>query len=309
MLNKFVSILLTAVLSFFFILPSVFAEQPVPNITVYLDGAKIQFDEKPQIVNGSTLVQAAPIFKALGLEVDWNPETETFTGKTKNLTIQLTIGETKATVNGELKELDTVATIINGFTFIPLRFIGESTGNTITWDENTSTVFITRSFADNLMKNINLDIKLGITTEEVRKQEKSYFVLQDKNRLFYEKRINGQNIKLAYGFKENKLQTAFYIISDKYVKNISYVDEYFRIKDILTEKYGHSDLESVRWNNELYRDDQNQWEKAVMLNHVYFLTNWETTNSSILLTLDGNGSNKTLSILITDKSSDKSGNK
>ncbi|CAG7648966.1 copper amine oxidase N-terminal domain-containing protein [Paenibacillus allorhizosphaerae] len=301
MFKKLLSVLLTVNLVFFIILPTAFAEQSDPGIILYLDGTKITFDEKPQIAGGTTLVQVAPIFKSLGLEVEWDRETETVTGKTKDINIQLTIGEAEATVNGEKRKLDAAACIINGYTFVPLRFIGESTGSNVTWDEKSSTVFITRPIAESFVKDLNLDINKEMTKEEVRKQEKSHFIYQDQSGLLFERSINGQKTLLSYDFKDNQLQSAMYTISEKYIKHISYVNEYDHIKDMLTEHYGPSDFESAKWNNDLYRKDKGQWEQAVALNHVRFTTYWDTRTVSVMLTLDNYKSNKSITLYIKCK--------
>ncbi|QSZ28301.1 copper amine oxidase N-terminal domain-containing protein [Aceticella autotrophica] len=72
-------------------------------------------------------------FEALGAKVDWDQSTQTVTGTRDNKTLQLTIGSKIAKVNGKEKELAVEAQLINGHTYIPLRFVGESFGDEVIW--------------------------------------------------------------------------------------------------------------------------------------------------------------------------------
>lgn len=87
-----------------------------------------------EIVGGRFLVPLRSIFEALGASVYWEGETKTVTAKKEDITIMFSIDNKKASVNGELLELDVPATIINGSTFVPTRFISESLGADVSWD-------------------------------------------------------------------------------------------------------------------------------------------------------------------------------
>ncbi|MDP4180612.1 MAG: stalk domain-containing protein [Bacillota bacterium] len=112
------------------------------NIVVTINGTKVEFDVEPQIVNGRTLVPMRKIFEALGAVVQWDSKTKTVTGKKGDRTIILIINKKDANVNGVAKQLDVPATIINGRTLVPVRFISESLGCKVQWDLNTKTVVI-----------------------------------------------------------------------------------------------------------------------------------------------------------------------
>ncbi|GAA4830028.1 hypothetical protein GCM10023310_03800 [Paenibacillus vulneris] len=111
-------------------------------ITVYVDDRPISFQESPTIVEGTTLVPFRPIFEQLGIGVSWDGSTQTVSGQKDRWSIQLTIGQTQAVVNGQAKTLPVPAQIINGYTFVPLRFIGEATGRGVAWDNETKIIQI-----------------------------------------------------------------------------------------------------------------------------------------------------------------------
>lgn len=97
------------------------------NVTV--NGQAVLFDQNPVVKNGVTLVQFKPIFKELGISVQWNQQKKQITGTKNGKRIVLTVGSKTAYVNGNPIKLDVPAQVVNGSVFVPLRFISESTGS------------------------------------------------------------------------------------------------------------------------------------------------------------------------------------
>ncbi len=56
--------------------------------------------------------------------------------------VLLTIGEKNAFVNGAFKENDVAPKIVDGRTMLPIRFLAENLGASVTWYPETSTVFL-----------------------------------------------------------------------------------------------------------------------------------------------------------------------
>lgn len=103
---------------------------------------EIEFEVDPFIEEGSTLVQFRPIFEKLGLKIEWNGETRTVTGIGDDVKIELQIGNSKAQVNGKEVELAVAPQIKNDVTFVPLRFVGEASGQEVGWDSYNRSVII-----------------------------------------------------------------------------------------------------------------------------------------------------------------------
>ncbi|MBS3938697.1 MAG: thermonuclease family protein [Peptococcaceae bacterium] len=115
------------------------AEQP---ISVVVNGRLLVMDVSPIIRSGRTLVPLRAIFEALGASVEWNDATRTITGKRAETTITLQIDNPSASVNTTRVTLDVPPTIVGGRTLVPARFIAESLGARVGWNEQTRTVTV-----------------------------------------------------------------------------------------------------------------------------------------------------------------------
>ncbi len=118
--------------------PSLSAGAP---ITVLVDGRAVNFaGSPPQSVGGRLLVPLRAIFESLGATVDFSGGVvRAQRGPTQ---LQLQIGSTQATVNGQNRTLDVPAQAIFGRTFVPLRFVGEALGAGVNFNTATQTVTI-----------------------------------------------------------------------------------------------------------------------------------------------------------------------
>ncbi len=112
------------------------------EISVFVDGDKVSYQSAPIVQNGSTLVPLRQTFEALGATVDWDNETQTVTSNKDDTTVVLTIGNNTAYKNNSSLNISVAPQIIDGSTFVPLRFVAESFGADVSWDGSTKTVTI-----------------------------------------------------------------------------------------------------------------------------------------------------------------------
>ena len=101
-------------------------------------------DVAPLIVNGRTMLPARFVTEALGGEVSWDGEKREVGISKEGVNLVLTIDKDSALLNGEEVKLDAPATIIEGRTYTPVRFIAEALGATVSWNGETKEVTITR---------------------------------------------------------------------------------------------------------------------------------------------------------------------
>nr|WP_202887137.1 copper amine oxidase N-terminal domain-containing protein [Cohnella zeiphila] len=113
--------------------------------SVVMDGKKIWFPDAQAFVDGNsrTLVPVRFVAETMGAKVGWVAKTATVPIEKDGQKIELTIGKNQAKVNGVDVSFDTKAIVNGGRTFVPLRFVSEVLGAAVTWDGDSSTVFIT----------------------------------------------------------------------------------------------------------------------------------------------------------------------
>ncbi|MBE7015862.1 MAG: hypothetical protein E7417_03455 [Ruminococcaceae bacterium] len=114
------------------------------EIKILVNGEKVTSDVPPVIIEDRTLVPVRAIFEALGAEVEWDDATKTVISKLGDSTVSMQIGNKDITVDGETKEIDVPAQIVNDRTLVPVRAVSESYGATVEWDADTKTVIITK---------------------------------------------------------------------------------------------------------------------------------------------------------------------
>lgn len=112
------------------------------SIMIRLDGADLVSDSPPVIENGRTLVPARAVFEAMGGTVNWSDASREVTVKVNNVNIMLKIDSKKAYINGTEKTIDVPARIIKNRTMIPVRFVSESIGCQVSWDDENRIVSI-----------------------------------------------------------------------------------------------------------------------------------------------------------------------
>ncbi|TVX97379.1 stalk domain-containing protein [Cohnella terricola] len=168
-------------------------------IQVEIDGKKIQFDVDPIITQGTTLIQFRPIFEELGLSIGWDQKTKTVTGIKDGLTIKLTIGDKVAYVNDKKQNLTVAPSTIQGNTFVPLRFVGEATGRSVTHKDNVIAISDSSIYTKSSPNYIG-ELKDG-------KADGQGKIINSNNKLIYEGEFKN-------GKKEGK--GIWYRLDDKY---------------------------------------------------------------------------------------------
>lgn len=126
---------------------SLFATRPIyanveQGIIVRLDGKTVKFDVQPVNIDNRILVPMRRIFEVLGMEIKWDNDNQRVYATKDDSKIELKVGERHAKRNGEEIKLDVPAQVVNGRVMVPVRFIAESTGTSIKWDNENNIVFI-----------------------------------------------------------------------------------------------------------------------------------------------------------------------
>lgn len=111
--------------------------------SVVVNGETLNFEAKPIVLNGNTMVPFRQIFEALGMGVEWNNETKSVTATKDDLTIIMTSDSFKARVNDkEFTLTQTPFVTPEGILYVNLRFISEAAGASVSWDKFNKTATV-----------------------------------------------------------------------------------------------------------------------------------------------------------------------
>jgi len=135
---KFKTAILIAIMVLAFALP---AQAAYPTAKVIING--MESPTQSIIVNDSTMIPFRTLGEMCGYTVNWEPATRTATYTKDSYQVKVTIGSKIAKVNGKDKDMGLKSMIYNDYTMVPVRFVTESLGGKVSWDDKTRQVFVT----------------------------------------------------------------------------------------------------------------------------------------------------------------------
>lgn len=137
-MKKKISLLIITMLMILCIAVPAFAS----DISLEINGIKIESKVSPLAENGTTLVPIRVISEILGAEVGWEPSTQGITITKDDKVIKLNLGSKNVEINGEQQVLLVEPKAINGNTMLPIRFVSENLDCNVEWIQSTNTVSI-----------------------------------------------------------------------------------------------------------------------------------------------------------------------
>lgn len=170
------------------------------NIRVTVDNGQVNFtDSKPYVdENYRTLVPVSFIAKEMGATVKWYEVSKTAEIVKGDIQVQIRIGSKTVNVNGEEREMDTVADTKDGRTMVPIAFISQYLGATVNYIKETDVVqIITPNYTAPAMQEI--EYSKYFSKEELAKDT----TLQDKP-IFETSEIQGMNVRLKNAREDKK---------------------------------------------------------------------------------------------------------
>ena len=117
----------------------------------------------------------------------------------------------------------------------------------------------------------------------------------------YTGEVAGLKMEYGYYFLDDVLVRGYYLLREKHTNKNKYIDDYNKLKEVLTRKYGSPKKSYTFWFNDLYKNDPQDHGRAVRIGHLGFESNWETDRTLIRLTLIGDNFNINLSLYYNSK--------
>ncbi len=116
---------------------------------VMVDGSYVEFtDAAPANINGRVMVPFRAILEKLGADVSWDQKTKTATAKLGDTSINFVVGKSEINITKDgktsVKKMDVAPYIdkSNSRTYVSTRFVAESLGYDVGWDQFNKTAVI-----------------------------------------------------------------------------------------------------------------------------------------------------------------------
>lgn len=226
----------------------------VLDANVLVNGSPIQSDFTPYVTKGRTFVPVRELTEGLGAEVNWDGENMTVEIKFGEKSILLKINSDVTYVDGKKKivEEDQVPKLalysaprVETKTMIPLRFVSETLGYNVSWDEKTSTVLIAtgENISSEVVKTATI-ISDDDLKEEDKKNKNSSVEFQSSTEKKETK--NAQKNNKSKIFEKAGLTEDEYKIDPKSRKvSKGFVQKGERIKIVLDAGHGGTDSGAI----------------------------------------------------------------
>lgn len=118
------------------------------DVRIIVNGNQVSFDQPPIERSGRVFVPLRGVFERLGASVVYDNGTINATGDGHSIHLQ--IGSRAALVDGTPRQLDVAPFLVGERTLVPLRFISESLGANVAYDDTSRTVTIGMGGASNV---------------------------------------------------------------------------------------------------------------------------------------------------------------
>ncbi|MEK4061441.1 MULTISPECIES: stalk domain-containing protein [Paenibacillus] len=164
------------------------------KISIYLDDRQLQAEVPPVSLRGAVLVPMRGLFEEQGAKLNWNNTAKIVTATKGDKKLTYRIGDTTAQLNGQSLQLDVPGQITDGYTLIPLRFVSEALGSSVTWEPVTQSVriFSPITYETSILWGVNLrsapDAQSGSVQSEMLPSGAKVHVIREVNALWLEVR-------------------------------------------------------------------------------------------------------------------------
>ncbi|MFD2612562.1 stalk domain-containing protein [Paenibacillus gansuensis] len=155
------------------------------DIDVSINGKPVTFRAAPVSSGGSVFVEFVSVFKQLGYSSSYDPKTKMIKASNGQTKIFLQLGSKSAYINGVKKQLTSAPQAVKGFTFVPLRFIGEAAGKDVQWNASLNSVKIADKVDLSVEKPKLIKAYNDLMTAESKEDAAAFMALVDPSSPVY----------------------------------------------------------------------------------------------------------------------------
>lgn len=124
---------------------------PIGQSSVVVNGQTTSIDAPANIINDRTMVPVRFISETIGATVGWDQADRRVTITLGTQMVEIWIDKTEALVNRVPRTLDVAPVIQNERTMVPLRFVSESLGQVVGWDEKERGVYVVSGHVEHVV--------------------------------------------------------------------------------------------------------------------------------------------------------------
>ena len=134
-----------------------------------------------------------------------------------------------------------------------------------------------------------LNSNWGDTLEQVKEENNSLYFAEEPGIIGALANVDGYKSNVLFEFdEENKLFKCF--AGSYFTVDDERLNEFYMIKDKLTELYGAPTRDEEIWYNNENENNPDKLIESILLKHVIFNVVWEIDDTNIVLYLDSEGS-------------------
>jgi len=127
----------------------------------------------------------------------------------------------------------------------------------------------------------------GAPREEIRLLEAGGWDVDTPELLVVPTQLADLGVNAVYILLMDQLVRAKYMLTETFQNSNHYLNAYETLKASLAKKYGPAESDDTFWSNDLYQDDYQEWGMAVSCGDLIRSATWQTAETDVLLTLDG----------------------
>ncbi|MEK4263936.1 MULTISPECIES: copper amine oxidase N-terminal domain-containing protein [unclassified Paenibacillus] len=276
---------------------------------IFVNDKRVVFDKDPVYENGTLLVQTGPLLKALALVTTYDKNTKTtkITNPQTNTSFSFTLGSKTGYINGSKTALTIAPKIIDGYTFVPLKFITTASNNNFVLDNNASRIYIGPFYYNT--KDPYKEIEWGRNILDVKKAENKTLLgtqtgTNGAKTLMYRVYLGNDELPAQLWYMHDssgKLENMFYVTEgdqypgDQYTLYNQIVSDMNETFKPTTDYYADDQLWKGDYTEEIYddlygNDYDTKIGTALLQKDLVLITNFEYRDVSISVQLKNSGS-------------------
>jgi hypothetical protein len=127
----------------------------------------------------------------------------------------------------------------------------------------------------------------GDSSAAVKKSEQGTLLVETVNSLLFVDTVDGLPVEVFYQFLNGRLVSASYFNIEPHTNKNDFIEDYRKLNQVLTGKYGKPKVDKVVWSNELYKGDPSSYGLAVSVGHLLYRSEWKLEHMTIVSVLKG----------------------